>query len=892
MVTKMTIVENEKSLKVQAGWYTAATMKDELGYDAKLDGACEKMIKKIVDYCGLNPTKLVRPWKYDTSLNQYWVETHWSGEITKKNIDRTTNERTEEADGTLPVVETTFDDQPPGPAAEEGGLAGAEDPRTMLDRGLAEVLSKVLRHRDLADQLAGELQSHAAALERHYDNMSMIKATASLRMLHTEIDMSIETASVLAVQAVSIENKVTPVLTELQKALKDKEKPGNEGQSQYVMCTTLSTDTDVTLFTNVLLHWKTAIEPGSKTVMSTSDDKSSVHWRYHKYMSAELLSLPDIAETWDGILQKRDLLKITLPDVKSVGKTPGKIFAHAEAMVEIVLQSVGCAVFKVGFTHDPVRRVEGYCDEGYHRFKEFGLALDVPISYVNVGDSNCDLPMIRPSDLFQHLADLGKLDLLFGQQPASVLPEFWSRFQEVEPNNTVHAAFAAGTMHPDRTIPMVIHGDEGRGRKRLPVMVVNTHGLIGAGCKAFHEFHKDAPRMQEQAMPVNIKGHSMETRFLSFVLSKKSYGTDCSYLMRMFEALVEDLCKLSTTGIQIKSKSGVETWHCAFIGSVGDLQFFAKVASLTRSYTHVSKRSGQQAKNGLCHLCLAGKPGWDYEDFSDNPAWLRSVGIEPPWESPPDLIFRLFHDPGNAGGFLKPDLWHCLHLGCGKVFLASALVEWLPFLPGLLPSKPWILAYLQRHGQKLYCRHVSELSVGFDSYQKCPQGAWQKASDTTLLLEIFEDFCEKHASMASEDAILGWTYTAVANLNACIRLLYKSGLWMTQHQALDASSTGMNFLKCYGHLVHLTFQANRDRFPITPKVHYIHHLFIDLKSQARASAWTLNCIAFTVQMDEDFVGVHARASRRAGAQYVSLRCLQRYLLYAGERITPEYRRTS
>ena len=146
--------------------------------------------------------------------------------------------------------------------------------------------------------------------------------------------------------------------------------------------------------------------------------------------------------------------------------------------------------------------------------------------------------------------------------------------------------------------------------------------------------------------------------------------------------------------------------------------------------------------------------------------------------------------------------------------------------------------------------------------------------------------------MASDNAILGWTYTAVANLNACIRLLYKSGLWMTQRQALDASSTGMNFLKCYGHLVHLTFRANRDRFPIAPKVHYIHHLLIDLKSQARASAWTLNCIAFTVQMDEDFVGVHARASRRAGAQYVSLRCLQRYLLYAGERITPEYRRAT
>ncbi|CAE6925045.1 unnamed protein product, partial [Symbiodinium sp. CCMP2456] len=274
----------------------------------------------------------------------------------------------------------------------------------------------------------------------------------------------------------------------------------------------------------------------------------------------------------------------------------------------------------------------------------------------------------------------------------------------VEPNNTVHAAFAAGSMHPERTIPLVVHGDEGRGRKRLPVMVVNTHGLIGAGCRAFEEFHKDAPRMHQQAMPVNIKGHSVDTRFLAFVLSKKAYGTDSRYLQQMFDALVADLCELSTIGIKVKSKSGDETWRCAVVGAVGDLQFFTKVA-------------GNNVPERFAYL------------------------------------------DGHAQ------------------------------------------AYLQRQNKKLYCRYINELTVGFDSYQKCPQGAWQKASDTTLLLEIFEDFCDVHASMASENAILGWTYTGVVNLNACVRLLYRSGLWMTQRQALDASATGMNFLKSYGHLV-------------------------------------------------------------------------------------------
>lgn len=199
-------------------------------------------------------------------------------------------------------------------------------------------------------------------------------------------------------------------------------------------------------------------------------------------------------------------------------------------------------------------------------------------------------------------------------------------------------------------------------------------------------------------------------------------------------------------------------------------------------------------------------------------------------------------------------------------------------------------AYLEQTGKSLYCKRINEATLGFDSFQKCPQGGWQKASDSTVLLEIFEAFCDAHTAMAARNPILGWTHTAVCNLNACLRLLYRCGLWMTQQQAAEAACCGMNFLKSYGHLVQLTLVANRDRFPLTPKMHYIHHLMLDLKSQSASAAWSLNCVASTVQMDEDFVGWNARASRRVGAQHMSLRCLQRYLLLAGERITPEFRR--
>ena len=64
--------------------------------------------------------------------------------------------------------------------------------------------------------------------------------------------------------------------------------------------------------------------------------RSSIHWRYHKYMCNELLGLPETAETWSRILDNRDVIKICLPELKAVGMTPGKIFSYAEMMVETV----------------------------------------------------------------------------------------------------------------------------------------------------------------------------------------------------------------------------------------------------------------------------------------------------------------------------------------------------------------------------------------------------------------------------------------------------------------------------------------------------------------------------------------------------------------------------
>ncbi|CAE7922101.1 unnamed protein product, partial [Symbiodinium sp. KB8] len=366
---------------------------------------------------------------------------------------------------------------------------------------------------------------------------------------------------------------------------------------------------------------------------------------------------------------------------------------------------------------------------------------------------------------------------------------FWERFRHVEPTNTILDSFSSGILVPERTIPMLVHGDEARSKKHMPMMVANLHAVIGYGCKAYQQWYKDAPISRAQAMGGNLKGAAVKTRFLSFVMQKKNYGEDGRYLDRMFEELARNLSELQTVGVSFRGQK----WHLAVIGAVGDWQFFAKVGKLTRCYTHVSKRSGQRTLAGICHLCHAGMAGIDWENFTSNPSWLQTVGCTAPWMTVPQLVRRL-HVETRAG----------------KLFVASSLVEWLRVLPGAnIPERfayinSMAQAFLRQRGEKLYCRNITEVSMGFESLQKCPQGSWQKASDTTILLEFVQHFCEAHPQEAARDPILHWISQGAHNINLSIRTLYRGGLWLDQHLAQTASTSGLNFLKSYGRLVALT----------------------------------------------------------------------------------------
>ena len=210
-------------------------------------------------------------------------------------------------------------------------------------------------------------------------------------------------------------------------------------------------------------------------------------------------------------------------------------------------------------------------------------------------------------------------------------------------------------------------------------MIWNTHGVMGTGSRPFDRRHHDKPVLKKRKMALNLKGNSLSNRFLGFVMPKKEYGEEGGHLNKMMDEMAEEYHKLQDVGI----KWGSDVWHVVVIGILGDLQFLTRAGMFFRSFNHVAKRTGQNVKQGICHLCLGGEGAYVWEDFTSNPSWLPSLGASDPWHSEPRLVTLMHKDPHFKAKNFNVDLWHSFHLGAGRAYIASSVVEWLPFLPGM-----------------------------------------------------------------------------------------------------------------------------------------------------------------------------------------------------------------
>ena len=360
------------------------------------------------------------------------------------------------------------------------------------------------------------------------------------------------------------------------------------------------------------------------------------------------------------------------------------------------------------------------------------------------------VPYVLFSDWVKFLASSGRLHYLVGVKDTSrregLLLEFWRRMEECRPGLPLFELARQGKVQLQNTFPMLHHGDEGRTYKKSPIMILSTHGLLGAGSAKSPELQKSCPPSADP-MRVNFLGNTLTTHFIFAALPHALYRDSPESLDRMLQLYAADMQELATSGLNVIEAGVQKKLFFACVACKGDLPYLGKSGHFLRTYSMCPKQSSsKEPAKGICFKCQAGVEGQHnacatpWEDFGMNAAWMRTEGPGGVGDSP---LLAIPHDtPENL---FQCDLWHNFHLGAGKAFAANAVVALLEAESGNMDARLAALGADYRNFCKRM-RHYSYVTAftrdlfSWPHANDMPSGSWHKGFLTTRLLEWVEDF--------------------------------------------------------------------------------------------------------------------------------------------------------
>lgn len=508
-----------------------------------------------------------------------------------------------------------------------------------------------------------------------------------------------------------------------------------------------------------------------------------------------------------------------------------------------------------------------------------GTRLNVPVDNMCVGDES--IPWIDPRKWFQYIVDHGLFHMLAGlpHEEKHLAPQvwtnFWTKYQRLHPNFGV---FDMEGLDFSRTVGIYIHGDEGRTLKKSGLMVTSVQSCLGQGF--------DKKRLKRDVKgnikpQVNFSGHTYTNRFVNFVMPKTLYDKKPDIYHQALEVFSQSLQSLFADGI--KDPFTGEVYRFVVLACKGDLPYLCKAGMLKRAYNTAAKKGDSDKLHGVCHLCLAGFPQFPAEQLSTcNPAWLATVGVRVPWVTAPPFIRFLMHDMSNPAEFFRPDLFHAVHLGFGRSWVASIIHLVLDVLEQTNLDAKWKFLtdhYIQWCRQRKTQAHVSKITGYLMSYddKTGKQGRWHKGALTTnfcrWILKLLGDIPADNAGY------LAMCRKATAKLNAMFTTFYQGGFFLDQNESIYAAQCAMEFLSTYEHLAEIMFSLKRPAlFPLYPKLHLMHHMTIQLQESANSFGFAENPMACSCQLDEDVIGRVSRLSRRVSIRLTMLRTIGRYLI--------------
>ena len=518
--------------------------------------------------------------------------------------------------------------------------------------------------------------------------------------------------------------------------------------------------------------------------------------------------------------------------------------------------------------------------------KKYNLSLPVERSYLETKGA-VGIPVLKMTSWARFLLKHNCWHVLTGllapddRREKAILKAFWAKFQEQCPEHDIFRMAQSNELSLESTAPVCIHGDEGRGQKHKAYLVVSFRSLLGRGLVP-SEIDKCRRGVKKPFLKqrCNYKGHSFTSRFMIAGLNKSAYTGDNS---PVFESLMSHCAtearSLATTGV-VDANGQTKWMQLLFI--TGDWPWLHKSGKFSRSFNNVQKRLAQQVAKGICHQCNAGMAGIPFEQVSTRrPVWLSTEFMDEPFtcESP----FRVVpHDRSRFASMWAFDFFHTWHLGVAKVFIGGALAllstvqsegnvdERMATVSAIY--KNWCVTNKRR----ACIEKLTKESINWSTTRCFPVGAWHKGELSTVLMRFVEDYlC---ANPFPQEPMLELVRQAAIAINASIRAMYRSDLWLSRDECHEVAGNGLRFLRRFLELAHQGELRSMNLFSFTPKIHVLQKIFLRVHFAQVANTSQLNPLAVSVQQCEDFIGRPSRLSRRVtGGRLASDRVMDRYL---------------
>lgn len=233
------------------------------------------------------------------------------------------------------------------------------------------------------------------------------------------------------------------------------------------------------------------------------------------------------------------------------------------------------ALLEVGKAPQP-DKIHNIVRDTYRHIHRWGIGWKVALDVVDFRFEDgaiVSVHYLHPRKLLEYL--LAKKPEVIHGGDANSIPAFWEAYKGYHSD---HEAFLT---HGDlsHVIPICIHGDEGRGKRRSQTTVVSWESVLGLAegpvpCRECKPGSLDVDQGSWDGNPLsrwlvcNLKGHSYLQHFPLFILPGTWWTTYKTLTHKMLERVASDMHDLFYNGIQV----GNATWHLAAVGSKGDLK--------------------------------------------------------------------------------------------------------------------------------------------------------------------------------------------------------------------------------------------------------------------------------------------------------------------------------